>query len=60
MPSANGCDLKRAILYVRMSTNEQDHGGYSLALTLGRYSPGTTQSPAPTSTIRYTASRAMI
>jgi site-specific DNA recombinase len=31
MPSTNGHDLKRTILYARVSTNEQARSGYSLA-----------------------------
>ena len=34
MPSANGHDPKRAILYARVSTDEQARSGYSLAQQL--------------------------
>jgi hypothetical protein len=33
MPSTNGHGPKRAILYARVSTDEQARSGYSLALT---------------------------
>jgi site-specific DNA recombinase len=34
MPSTNGYDPKRAILYARVSTDEQARSGYSLAQQL--------------------------
>ncbi len=35
MPSTNGHGCKRAVLYARVSTDEQARSGYSLAQQLG-------------------------